>query len=102
MRPVHDQIVVSGAFAEAAFRVPNESIPVKIFKITHHKGFLRVASPLELATTRIDKLNSFEKIRSRSLIYHVQNSIAVILASERFWLSTVAATIFAIAYFGTW
>ena len=50
----------------------------------------------------IDKLIPFEKIRSRSLLYHIQNFGLVILASEKFWLSTAAATIFAIVYIGTW
>jgi hypothetical protein len=50
----------------------------------------------------IDKLIPFEKIRTRSWLYHIQNLAVVILASEKFWISTIAAMIFAIAYVGTW
>lgn len=50
----------------------------------------------------IDKLIPFEEIRKRSWLYHIQNFGVVILASERFWISTIAATIFAIAYVGMW
>jgi len=50
----------------------------------------------------IDKLIPFEEIRKRSWLYHIQNFGVVILASERFWISTIAATIFAIACVGMW
>jgi hypothetical protein len=49
-----------------------------------------------------DKLIPFEKIRSRSWRYHIQNFGVVILGSEKFWLSAAAATIFAIACIATW
>ena len=49
----------------------------------------------------IDKLIPFEEIRKRSWLNHIQNFGVVILASERFWISTIAATIFAIACVGT-
>jgi len=50
----------------------------------------------------IDKLIPFEEIRKRSWLYHIKNFGVVILASEKFWISTIAATIFAIAYVGMW
>jgi len=50
----------------------------------------------------MDKLVPFEKIKSRSWLYHMQNVGVLLLTSEKFWLSTAAATILGIAYIGTW
>ena len=50
----------------------------------------------------LDKLIPFEKIKSRSWLYHMQNFGVLLLTSEKFWLSTAAATILGIAYIGTW
>jgi hypothetical protein len=50
----------------------------------------------------LDKLIPFEKIKSRSWLYHIQNFGVMLLASEKFWLSGAAATILAIVYIATW
>jgi hypothetical protein len=49
----------------------------------------------------IDKLIPFEKIKSRSWLYHIQNFGVVLLTSETFWLGTAAATILGMAYIVT-
>ena len=46
----------------------------------------------------MDKLIPFEKIKSRSWLYHIQNFGVILLTSEKFWLSTAAATLSRIAY----
>lgn len=52
----------------------------------------------------MDKLVPFEKIKSRSWLYHIQNLGLMVVTSEKFWLimSTAAATLLGIAYIGTW
>jgi hypothetical protein len=50
----------------------------------------------------MDRLIPFEKIKSRSWLYHIQNFGVLLLTSEKFWLSTAAATILGIAYVATW
>jgi hypothetical protein len=50
----------------------------------------------------MDKLIPFEKIKSRSWVYHIENFGVMLLTSEKFWLSSAAATILGIAYLGTW
>ena len=50
----------------------------------------------------MDKLVPFEKIKSRSWLYHIQNFGVMLLTSEKFWLSGAAVTIFAIVYIATW
>jgi hypothetical protein len=50
----------------------------------------------------IDKLIPFEKISSRSWLYHIQNFGVTLVTSENFWLSTVTAAILGIAFIGTW
>jgi hypothetical protein len=50
----------------------------------------------------LDKLIAFEKIKSRSWLYHMENFSVLLLTSDKFWLSTAAATILGIAYIGTW
>jgi hypothetical protein len=50
----------------------------------------------------MDKLIPFEKIKSRSWLYHIENFGVMLLTSEKFWLSSAAATILGIAYIGTW
>jgi hypothetical protein len=49
----------------------------------------------------MDKLIPFEKIKSRSWLYHIQNFGVVLLTSEKFWLSAAAATLLAMTYTGT-
>jgi hypothetical protein len=49
-----------------------------------------------------DKLIPFERIKSRSWLYHLQNFGVNLLASESFWLTGAAATIFGIVYIATW
>ena len=50
----------------------------------------------------IDKLISFEKIKSRSWLYHMQNFGVTLVTSETFWLGTAATSILAVAYIATW
>jgi hypothetical protein len=50
----------------------------------------------------MDKLIPFERIKSRSWLYHLQNFGVNLLASETFWLTGAAATIFGIVYIATW
>jgi hypothetical protein len=50
----------------------------------------------------MDRLISFEKIKSRSWLYHIQNFGVMLVTLENFWLSVVAAMILGIAYAGTW
>jgi hypothetical protein len=45
----------------------------------------------------MDKLISFERIKSRSWLYHIQNFGVMLLTSEKFWLSGAAATLLAMA-----
>jgi len=47
-----------------------------------------------------DKLIPFERIKSRSWLYHLQNFGLMLLATKEFWLSTVGAAIIGILYFG--
>jgi len=49
----------------------------------------------------MDKLIPFEKIKSRSWLYHIQNFGVMLLTSEKFWLSAAAATLLAMTYTGT-
>ena len=46
----------------------------------------------------MDKLIPFEKIKSRSWLYHIQNFAVTLLTPETFWLGGVAATLLAMAY----
>jgi len=48
----------------------------------------------------MDKLIPFEKIKSRSSLYHMQNFGVLLLTSEKFWLSTVGAAVIGILYLG--
>jgi hypothetical protein len=51
----------------------------------------------------MDKLISFEKIKSDSWLYRAQNSGVMLLTSAKFWLSLMAATmILGSAYVRTW
>lgn len=50
----------------------------------------------------MDKLIPFEKIKSRSWRYHIQNFGVIVLSSEKFWLGTAAVAILGIVYIGTW
>ena len=50
----------------------------------------------------MDKLIPFERIKSRSWLYHLQNLGVNLLTSEMFWLTTGAVTIFGIALIATW
>jgi hypothetical protein len=49
----------------------------------------------------MDKLIPFEKIKSRSWLYHIQNFGVMLLTSEKFWLGGAAATLLAMTYIGT-
>ena len=46
----------------------------------------------------MDKLISFERIRSRSWLYQIQNFGVNVFSSKNFWLSTVTVTLLAIGY----
>jgi len=48
----------------------------------------------------MDRLVPFEKIKSRSWLYHIENFGVLLLTSEKFWLSTAAATLLAMTYIG--
>jgi hypothetical protein len=48
----------------------------------------------------MDKLIPFEKIKSRSWLYHVQNFVVMLLTSEKFWLIGAAATLLAMTQIG--
>jgi hypothetical protein len=48
----------------------------------------------------MDKLIPFEKIKSRSWLYHVQNFGVMLLTSEKFWIIGAAATLLAMAQIG--
>jgi hypothetical protein len=50
----------------------------------------------------MDRLIPFDTIKSRSFLYHMQNFGVMLVGSEKFWLTTAAATILGIAYLGTW
>jgi hypothetical protein len=50
----------------------------------------------------MDKLIPFERIKSRSWLYHLQNFGMNLLTSQMFWLTTGAVTIFGIALIATW
>jgi hypothetical protein len=45
----------------------------------------------------MDKLILFDRIKSRSWLYHIQN-FGVILLTSNFWLSAAAATLHRIAW----
>jgi hypothetical protein len=49
----------------------------------------------------MDKLIPFERIKSRSWLYHIQNFGVPLLTSEKFWLIGAAATLLAMTYIGT-
>jgi hypothetical protein len=46
----------------------------------------------------MDKLIPFEKIKSRSWLYHIQNFGVTLLTSGTFWLCGAAATLLAMSY----
>jgi hypothetical protein len=46
----------------------------------------------------MDKLIPFDKIKSRSWLYRIENFGVVLLTSATFWLSGAAATLLAMAY----
>jgi hypothetical protein len=46
----------------------------------------------------MDKLISFEKIKSRSWLYHIQNFGVTLLTSSIFWLGGAAAAFLAMSY----
>ena len=48
----------------------------------------------------MDKLIPFEKIKSRSFLYHIQNLGVTLIASEIFWLSFAVAVLLGIGYIG--
>ena len=48
----------------------------------------------------IDKLIPFERIKSRSWLYHIQNFGVALGTSESFWLSFMVAILLAIGYIG--
>ncbi len=50
----------------------------------------------------MDKLVSFERIKSRSWLYHIQNFGVNLLTSENFWFSTAVATFLGIGYVTLW
>jgi hypothetical protein len=49
----------------------------------------------------MDRLIPFERIKSRSWLYHIQNFGVMLLTSEKFWLTGAAATLLALAQIGT-
>jgi hypothetical protein len=50
----------------------------------------------------MDRLIPFEKIKSRSWLYHIENFGVTLVTLENLWLSVAAAMILGIAYVGTW
>jgi hypothetical protein len=50
----------------------------------------------------MDKLIPFERIKSRSWLYHTQNFSVALLTSENFWFGTAVATLFGIGYVALW
>jgi hypothetical protein len=48
----------------------------------------------------MDKLIPFEKIKSRTWLYHVQNFGVMLLTSDKFWIIGAAATLIAMAQIG--
>ena len=48
----------------------------------------------------MDKLIPFERIKSRSWLYHIQNFGVALVTSESFWLSFMVAILLAIGYIG--
>jgi hypothetical protein len=48
----------------------------------------------------MDKLISFERIKSRSWLYHIQNLGVSLVTSESFWLSFAVAVLLGIGYIG--
>jgi hypothetical protein len=49
----------------------------------------------------MDRLIAFERIKSRSWLYHIQNFSVLLLTSERFWIGTAAATLLALTQIAT-
>jgi hypothetical protein len=49
----------------------------------------------------MDKLIPFETIKSRSWLYHIQNSVVMLLTSEKFWLTGAAAALLALTHIAT-
>ena len=50
----------------------------------------------------MDKLIPFERIKSRSWLYHIQNFGVGLLTSENFWLGSAVAAILSIGYIALW
>ena len=48
----------------------------------------------------MDKLIPFERIKSRSWLYHIQNFGVALVTSESVWLSFIVAILLAIGYIG--
>ena len=48
----------------------------------------------------MDRLIPFERIKSRSWLYHIQNFGVALVTSESFWLSFMVAILLAIGYIG--
>jgi hypothetical protein len=49
-----------------------------------------------------DKLIPFERIRSRSWLYHIQNFGVILLNSENFWFSTAVTVLLMLGYVALW
>jgi hypothetical protein len=56
-------------------------------------GFSGNTEPYLICRWGMDKLIPFEKIRSRSWLYHTENTSVTMLASEKFWVSAAAGAI---------
>ena len=50
----------------------------------------------------MDKLIPFERIKSRSWLYHIENFGVSLVSSESFWLGSAAAAIVAIGFIALW
>ena len=48
----------------------------------------------------MDRLIPFDRIKSRSWLYHIQNFGVALVTSESFWLSSMVAILLAIGYIG--
>jgi hypothetical protein len=65
-------------------------------------GIARSGDRYLIARWGMDKLIPFERIKSRSWLYRIQNFGVNLFTSEKFWLTGIAALILGILYIGTW
>ena len=109
----------SKSFLRAAYGVPSDPCDEMLRAASHFEeieiwskreiskdpiavGMTKNAERYLICRWGMDKLIPFERIKSRSWIYQIQNFGVTMLTAESFWLGTAVATLFGIGYIALW